>query len=355
MDEGGFDEYVEELYKTFYAEAQGRLGVPPAVYFRILLIGYFENIESERGIAWRCAGSLAMQEFLGFAITEAPPDHSKISRTRRLIDLETHEAVFGWVLVLLAKAGLVKGKTIGVDATTLEANAALRSIVRRDSGESYREFLVGLAKASGIETPTQEDLAKIDRKRAKKGSNEDWVHPDDPDAQFTKMKDGSAHLAHKGERAVDLETGAVIAVTIHGGAKGDTSAHPVTLNKVNENIGRVLEDEEAAKQLDEEAALEVMTDKGYHSNATLSDLEEKSYRTYISESDRGQRNWEGNEDARDACMPTGDEFVGIGASNCFVDEVSYWSAPSRTMPTTMGCAGFIYAATRTFSNASGFT
>ena len=167
---------------------------------------------------------------------EAPPDHSTISRTRRLIDLETHKAVFTWILERLAEAGLVKGKTIGMDATTLEANAALRSIVRRDTGESYQEFLTQLAKASGIETPTREDLARLDRKRKHKGSNDDWTHPQDPDAKITKMKDGRTHLAHKAEHAVDLETGAVVGVTVQDADKGDTTTSIKTLMEAAEQI-----------------------------------------------------------------------------------------------------------------------
>src|SRR5215510_7693252 len=180
----------------------------PGIYFRLLLIGYFEGIDSERGIAWRAADSFALRDFLGLGLEDGPPDHSTISRTRRLIDLETHRAVFTWVLQCLSTAGLVKGKTIGIDATTLEANAALRSIVRRDTGDSYEEFLTKLAKASGISTPTRADLARLDCKRKKKGSNDEWTHPHDPDARITKMKDGRTHLAHKAEHAVDLETGA---------------------------------------------------------------------------------------------------------------------------------------------------
>jgi transposase len=175
-----------------------------------LLLGYFEGLDSERAIAWRAADSLSVRGFLGLELHEATPDHSTISRTRRLIDVETHRAVFTWVLQRLADAGLVKGQTIGIDATTLEANAALRSIVRRETGDTYQAFLTQLAQASGIETPTREDLARIDRKRKKKGSNDDWTHPDDPDATITKMKDHRTHLAHKAEHAVDLETGAVV-------------------------------------------------------------------------------------------------------------------------------------------------
>src|SRR5688572_25503318 len=188
LDQHDFDGFVEGLCERFYAE-EGRPGLPPGRYFRLLLIGYFEGLDAERAIAWRAADSFALREFLGLVLPEAPPDHSTISRTRRLIELETHEAVFTWMLERLADAGLVKGKTVGIDATTLEANAALRSIVRRDTGESYQDFLTKLAQASGIETPTRADLARVDRKRKKKGSNDDWTHPHDPDAKITKMKD----------------------------------------------------------------------------------------------------------------------------------------------------------------------
>src|ERR1041385_6866619 len=170
----GFDAFAEAECVRFYkSETMGRPSLAPGVYFRMLLIGYFEGIDSERGIAWRCADSLSLKSFLGYQLTDATPDHSTISRTRRLIDIETHGRIFTWMLEVLANHGLVDGKTIGVDATTLEANAAMRSIVRRDTGESYSEFLTRLAKASGIETPTKEDLAKLDRKRAKKGSTEE--------------------------------------------------------------------------------------------------------------------------------------------------------------------------------------
>src|SRR5215211_4599514 len=207
LDEHAFDEFVETQCAPFYAEKLGRPSLTPGLYFRLLLIGYFEGIDSERGIAWRTADSLALRGFLGLGLDEPPPEHSTISRTRRLIDLETHRAVFTWILQVLAAAYLVKGKTIGIDATTLEANAALRSIVRRDSGETYQDFLTRLAQA-GIETPTR---FRSKRERAKKGRNKDWRHPHDPDARITKMKNGRTHLAHKAEHAVDMETGAIAA------------------------------------------------------------------------------------------------------------------------------------------------
>ena len=199
----------------------GRPSLAPGRYFRLLLVGYFEGIDSERGIAWRATDSLAVRSFLRLAVDEAPPDHSTIARTRRLIDLETHRTVCTWVQQRLVEAGRLKGKTIAIDATTLEANAAMRSIVRRDTGESYQAFLAGLAKASGIETPTREGLARLDRKRKKKTSNTDWTNPHDPDAKVTKMKDGRTHLAHKAEHAVDMETGAIVAVTLQGADVGE--------------------------------------------------------------------------------------------------------------------------------------
>jgi len=207
---------------------------------------------------------------------------STISRTRRLIDLETHQTVFTWMLQRLADAGLVKGKTVGIDATTLEANAALRSIVRRDTRESYQDFLTKLAQASGIETPTRADLARIDRKRKKKGSNDDWTHPHDPDAKITKMKDGRTHLAHKAEHAVDLETGAIVGVTVQDADDGDTTTSIETLIDAAEHVEAV--------QPDGEGIQEFVADKGYHSNQSLVDLEAVGVRSYISEPDRGRRN-----------------------------------------------------------------
>jgi len=292
FDQDDFDGYVEGLCQRFYADEVGRPGLPPGRYFRLLLIGYFEGLDAERAIAWRAADSFALREFLGLLLPDAPPDHSTISRTRRLIDLETHEAVFTWILQRLADAGLVKGKTVGIDATTLEANAALRSIVRRDSGDSYQNFLTKLAQASGIETPTRADLARVDRKRKKKGSNGDWTHPHDPDAKITKMKDGRTHLAHKAEHAVDLETGAIIGVTVQDADEGDTETSIETLIAAAEQI-------EAARP-DGDGLQEVVGDKGYHSNQSLVDLEALGLRSYISEPDRGRRKWKKKPDARAA-------------------------------------------------------
>jgi len=295
-----FDTFVEAACCKFYAENKGRRSIPPGVYFRMLLIGYFEGIDSERGIAWRCSDSLGLREFLGYSLKESTPDHSSLSRIRCRIDLETHEEVFTCVLKIVADSGLLKGKTIGIDATTLEANAALRSIIRRDTGESYDEFLTRLAKASGIETPTREDLARIDKKRKNKGSNKDWQHPHDPDAKITKMKDGRTHLAHKAEHAVDLETGAITGVTLQPADRGDTTSMFETLVEATENLAEVRDDPETADNLAEEIVQEFVGDKGYHSNDTTRDLAEAGIRGYISEPDRGRRNWKGKAAERKA-------------------------------------------------------
>ena len=258
----------------------------------MLLLGYFEGLDSERAIAWRAADSLSIRQFLDFALHEVPPDHSTLSRTRRLIDVETHQAVFTWVLQRLADAHLVKGHTIGIDATTLEANAAMRSIVRRDTGDAYEAWLTRLAEASGIATPTRAALARFDRTRKKKGSNNDWTHPDDPDAKITKMKDGRTHLAHKAEQAVDLETGAIVGVTVQDADAGDTTTMIETLITAAEQVAAVLPAETGLA--------EVVADKGYHSNETMVAFAELDIRSYVSEPDRGRRTWKGTAAARDA-------------------------------------------------------
>jgi len=248
LEEKKFDEFAERECAKFYAETMGRPSVAPGIYFRLLLVGYFEGIDSERGIAWRAADSLGLRKFLRISLDEQTPDHSTISRTRRLIDVETHRKVFFWILEVLRDQGLLKGKTVGVDATTLEANAAMRSIVRRDTGESYEEFLKGLAKESGIETPTREELARLDRTRKNKASNEDWVNPHDQDARITKMKDGRTHLAHKAEHVVDFESGAVLAVTLQGADQGDSTTVVETLAQAGENVAELIRTEEPSSK-----------------------------------------------------------------------------------------------------------
>ena len=219
--EGGFAGFAEAVCQPYYAARMGAPSVPPGRYFRMHLVGYFEGIDSERGLEWRCSDSLSLREFLLLEMRERVPDHSWLSRTRARLPHEVHTAVFDWVLALIAEAGLVKGERIGVDASTMEANAALRNIVRRDTGEGYRGMLERLAQESGIETPTAEDLARLDRKRkGKKLSNQDWVSRSDPEAKIAKMKDGTTHLAYKPEHAVDLDTGAVVAAGAAPGRRG---------------------------------------------------------------------------------------------------------------------------------------
>lgn len=306
LEANGFDEFAEGLCARFYHANLGRPSLTPGIYFRSLLIGYFEGIDGERGIAWRLADSLALRRFVGVALDEKTPDHSTISRTRRLIDLETHQAVFRWVLDLLADRGLLKGKRIAIDATTLEANAAMRSIVRRDTGESYEEFLRGLAKASGIETPTREDLARLDRKRKKRMSNEEWKSPADEDARIAKMKDGRTHLAYKAEHAVDLDTGAVVAVTLQGADQGDTTTLDETLSEagmaVAEQIGREAELRPDDKpKVNVHGIEELVLDKGYHSGLVVERVKRYQVRPYISEpKPKGRRHWAGKREQQQA-------------------------------------------------------
>src|SRR6266480_1261432 len=286
LEAAGFDRFAEAECEQFYAPLMGRPSLAPGRYFRLLLLGYFEGLDSERGIAWRAADSLAVRSFVGLGLDAAAPDHSTISRTRRLIAVETHRAVFTWVQERLVAAGLLKGQTVAIDATTLEANAAMRSIVRRDTGESYQEFLTRLAAASGIKTPTREALARLDRRRKKRTSNKDWENPSDPDAKITKMKDGRTHLAHKAEHAVDLDSGALVAVTLHGADVGDTTSLIETAIAAAEQV-------EAAHATSPTSAelTEIVADKGYHSNQTLVDLTAVAVRSYIAEPDRGRRDW----------------------------------------------------------------
>lgn len=286
LKERGFDDFAQGLCVKFYHDTLGRPSIPPGVYFRMHLVGYFEGIDSERGIAWRCADSLALREFLGYALGESTPDHSSLSVIRNRLDVETHREVFTWVLASLADSKLLAGKTIGIDATTLEANAAMRSIVRNDTGESYNDFLTKLAAASGIVTPTREELAKIDRKRKNKAGNDDWHNPHDPDAKITKMKDGRTHLAHKAEHAVDLDTGAIVSVTLQGADVGDTTSIDQTLC---DSVETLLDVQEQGQEVS--LPQEVVADKGYHSNEVCGDLASMGMRGYISEPDRGRRVW----------------------------------------------------------------
>src|SRR5512134_1922066 len=288
--DAGFDAFAETTCKPYYAAKMGAPSIPPGRYFRMHMVGYFGGIE------WRCSDSLSLREFLRLATTDRVPDHSWLSKTRSRLPHEIHEKVFGWVLALIAERGLVKGERIGVDASTMEANAALRTIVRRDSGETYREMLKRMAEESGIETPSADDLVRIDRTRkGKKLSNADWVSKTDPDAKIAKMKDGTTHLAYKPEHAVDLDTGAVVAAETHPADAGDTTTLEGTLQAAGANLAEV------GMAPTEAGPAELVADKGYHSRAVLKDLDGGIWKTRIAEPQHmAFLRWRGDTEARNA-------------------------------------------------------
>jgi transposase len=302
LEKADFDRFCEKSCAGFYHAKLGRPSLAPGLYFRTMMVGFFEGIDSERGIAWRLADSLTLREFLSIGLDEQTPDHVTISRTRRLIGAETHQRIFSWVLQRLAQGGLLKGKTIGVDSTTLEASAAMKSIVRRDTGESYAAYLKRLAEAEGVEAADAAALRRMDRKRRKKTSNQDWASPVDAEAEITKLKDGRTALAYKAENAVDMETGAIVAVTTHGGAEADTATVEETVIEAGVAVAELI----AEKTLEDHYAVhpggveEVVADKGYHSNDVAAGFAELEVRTYIAEPERGERNWQGKDAEKQA-------------------------------------------------------
>src|SRR5271170_6760174 len=302
LDKAGFDQFCEEACAGFYHATLGRPSLAPGMYFRIMMIGFFEGLDSERSIAWRLADSLTLRRFLSIGLDEKTPDHVTISRTRRLIDGETHQRIFTWVLERLAQAGLIQGKTIGVDSTTLEANAAMKSIVRRDTGESYTAYLQRLAETEGIDAPDAAALLRMDRKRKKKTSNEDWKNPNDEGAEITKLKDGRTALAYKAENAVDMETGAIVAVTTHGGAAADTATVKETVIEAGIAVAGLIAEKtpEGKFEVHPEGVEEVVADKGYHSNDAMVGLAQLEVRSYVAEPDRGPRKWDGKEAEKEA-------------------------------------------------------
>jgi transposase len=302
LEREGFDRFCEERCCKFYHEKLGRPSLAPGLYFRLMMIGFFEGLDSERGIAWRVADSLTLRHFLQIGWDERTPDHVTISRTRRLIDEASHQEVFGWVLKRLARGGLIKGKTIGIDSTTLEANAAMKSIVRRDTQESYTEYLKRLAQTEGVEAEDAAAVRRMDRKRVKNMSNQEWVNPNDPEAEIARLKDGRTALAYKAEQAADMESGAIVAITTHGGATGDTESigmtFPAAAEAVAEQIAETTSD--GKYPVNFPGLEEVVADKGYHSNEVVRDLSELEVRTYIAEPERGARNWKGRRDEQAA-------------------------------------------------------
>lgn len=281
---GQFDRWVENLCRVHYAKHQGRPSIPPGVYFRMLLVGYFEGLDSQRGIAWRCRDSRSLCTFLGLGPTEESPEHSSLTRIRKRLPIEVHEEVFAFALKLAEEKGLLKGKTIAVDSTTLEANAAMKSIVRKDTGEDYKAYLKGLAEEAGIEEPTDDDLRRFDKERSdKKVSNEEWESKTDPASRITKMKDGTTHLAYKAEHAVDLESDFVVTAQIYS---ADRSDHDTLKETV------ILAQKKLIESGSDVAVEEVVADKGYHKAENLAWAESMGLRTYIPErEDKHRRRW----------------------------------------------------------------
>jgi transposase len=291
-----FDAAVEMLCQPYYTDEVGRPSIPPGRYFRMLFVGQFEGLESEREIAWRCADSLSLHRFLRLAEGETVPDHSTLSVTRSRLPLEVHHAVFGLILEIADKYALVRAQRLGVDASTQEANASLRRLVRRDTGEDYQDMLRRLARESGLETASTADLIRFDRTRkGKRLSNAEWVSETDPEARIVKMKDGTTRLGYKPEHAVDLDTGVIVAAKIHPADQGDTHTLSGTLAQAEAMLDLV------GTAPTPEAPIEVITDKGYHSREVLKDLEDGPWRSRIAEKDQtGFARWHGDEAARRA-------------------------------------------------------
>lgn len=285
LDEAGFDQFVEELCEPFYSSI-GRDSIPPGRYFRMLFVGYFEEIDSQRGIAWRCADSLSLRNFLFLGASVESPDHSSLTKIRQRLPLSVHEEVFAFVLDIARQKKLLVGKQVGVDATTLEANAAMKSIVRRDSGDDWKDYLRRLAEEAGVEIHNDEDLRRFDKQRKKQGkkkvSNDEWVSASDPESRIIKLKDGRTHLGYKAEHVVDLESEYVLAATVYEGTDGDGQTLVPSLVAAQTNLIRAGSDAEIK---------EAAADKGYHANQTLVDCEQVSVRTYIPERETGKRRW----------------------------------------------------------------
>ncbi len=279
-----FDRWIEDRCQPFYDqdESRGQRSIAPGVYFRMLLVGYFEGIDSQRGIAWRCADSLSLRSFLGIPLDKNSPDHSTLSLTRRRLPPEVFEEVFQFVLKIAADKKLLSGQTMGVDSTTLEANAAMKSIVRRETGEDWKKYVTRLMREEGViaedDQPTDEDVRRFDKKRKnKKVSNEEWVSPNDPEAKITRMKDGTTHLAYKAEHVVDLDSDVIVAAEIRPGTDGDAQTLADSVMKAQANLTAIGH---------EQRIEEVVADKGYHSADALELCQHLHLRTYIPEPKR---------------------------------------------------------------------
>jgi transposase len=283
LAEAGFDAYVEDLCQPHYADGIGRDSIPPGIYFRMLLVGYFEALDSQRAIAWRCCDSLSLRAFLGVPLGEATPDHSSLTRIRQRLPLAVHEHVFTFVLKVAHEKKLLKGKTVAIDATTLEANAAMRSIVRKDTGEDWKEYLKRLMAEQGIDNPTDEEIRRFDKGRKKKVSNKEWQSPADPDSRIARMKDRRTHLAYKAEHVVDLDSEFVLAAAVHTADQPDPATLVDSVLQAQANL--VLAG--SAQEIEEAVA-----DKGYHKAQTLAECEQCNTRPYIPEPKGREYNWE---------------------------------------------------------------
>ncbi len=284
LAEARFDEWIEGRCQPYYEqrEKRGQPSLPPGVYFRMLLIGYFENLESQRGIAWRCADSFSLREFLGVALHESTPDHSTLTNTRQRLPPGVFEEVFQFVLSIAEQKQLLRGQTVGVDSTLLEANAAMKSIVRRDTGEDWQEYVTRLMKEEGVveqdAQPSDEEIRRFDKRRKnKRVSNEEWVSESDPESRITQLKDGRTHLAYKAEHVVDLESDLVLAAEIRSATDGDSATLVDSVLKACLNL-------EAAGSA--ATVEEAVADKGYHAAQTLELSESLGVRTYIPEPER---------------------------------------------------------------------
>ena len=291
LDEAGFDAFVEQLCEPYY-KGSGRPSIPPGRFFRMVLVGYFEGIHSQRGIAWRCSDSLSLRRFLLLKLTEESPDHSSLTRIRERLPKEAYDQVFTFVLNLARVKKLLRDGplTVGVDATALEANAAMKAIVRKDTGEDWKQYLKRLMQEEGLidesEQPTDEELRKFDKQREKRGqkrvSNSEWESTTDADARIVKMKDGRTHLGYKAEHVIDLNSEIMLSATVRHGTDGDAESLMPSLASAQRNLE--MSGNDAVIQ-------EAAADKGYHANQALVDCRESQIRTYIPEREMGHRRW----------------------------------------------------------------